>query len=78
MIDDTVFDFSHKKRYFTKIKHLNLNQWANLNDSDKKTEFVFEEKDNYYQTSNVYLELELTLNLNGDIFDDDNTGTTRL
>ena len=75
MINDTVFHISHIKRDFSEINH---QQGANLKSSSKYIEFTFAVNNNYYQTSNVYLELEVTLKLNGDNFDYDNTGTTRL
>ena len=75
LVGETKIDNLIRKRDFSNIYH---QQAVNLNDSDKNTDFVLGEKNNYHQTSNAYLQFELTLKMNGGLFKDDNTDTIRL
>ena len=58
LIDNEPIDNSIVKRDYTKVYH---QQGANLNDSNQSVEFIFGEKNNYYQIGNAYLEFNITI-----------------
>ena len=58
LLDNVPFDNSIKKRELTKVYH---QQGAQLNQSDRNIEFIFDENNNYNQIGNAYLELDNTV-----------------
>ena len=74
LIDGTITDISMLKRDFAKIYHQN----AQRNEADKNAEFIFGEKNNYYQIGNSYLQFHIELKKDGGNFEDDNTDVIRL
>ena len=58
LLDNEQIDNSIFKKDFLRVHH---QQGAQLNQSDRNIDFIFNESNNYHQIGNVYLEFEITV-----------------